>query len=107
MDLSERFLGTAYDSNDVRWDQYHQVFYDNKSAFEYNMSRIQTLKITIAKLQACHKCPEAKKKYSQEANGLHYCLYLENGTYVMLTYNLWNLVGLYNGTRGKVLDFST
>ena len=88
MDLSERFLGTASDSNDVSWDQYHQVFYENKSSFEYNMSRLQTLETPITKLQACHKCPEAKKKYSQEANGLHYCLYLANRTDLMLTSNL-------------------
>ena len=40
MDLSERFFGTASESNDVSWDQAHQVFYENKSTFEYNMSRL-------------------------------------------------------------------
>ena len=48
MDLSEQFVGTASDSNDVSWDQSHQVFYDNKYAFEYNMSRLQILEIPIA-----------------------------------------------------------
>ena len=56
MYLSERFLGTASDSNDVSPDQAHQVFYDNKSALEYNMLRLQTLESPIAKLQARHNC---------------------------------------------------
>ena len=65
MYLSERFFGTSSDSNDVSWDQYRQVFYYKNSAFEYNMSRLQTLEIPIAKLQARHNCLEAKKKDSQ------------------------------------------
>ena len=56
MDLSERFFGTASDSNDVSWDKGHQVIYDKNSAFEYNMLRLQTLEIPIAKLQARHNC---------------------------------------------------
>ena len=74
MDLSEIFVGTASDSNDASQDQAHRVFYDNKSAFEYNISRLQRLEIPIAKLQARHNCSEAKKKGPREANGLHSCL---------------------------------
>ena len=37
MDLSEQFVGTASGSNDVSWDQDHQVFYDKKSAVEYKI----------------------------------------------------------------------
>ena len=105
MGLSEPFFGTASDSNDVSWDQDHQVFYDNKSTFEYNISRLQILESPIAKLQARHNCSEAKKKYSQEANGLHSCLYLANGAGVMLTSNLWTPVGLHNDARGKLINF--
>ena len=105
MDLSERFVGTSSDSNDVSLYQNHCVFYDNKSAFDYNMSRLQILEIPIAKLQARHNCSEAKKKDPQEANGLHSCLYLSNGAYVMLTSNLWTAVGLHNVSGGKVIDF--
>ena len=47
------------------------------------------------------------KKYSQEANGLISCLYLANGSDAMFTSNKWNPVGLYNGTRGEIIDFST
>ena len=43
MDLSKQFVGTASDSNYVIWDQYHRVFYDNNSAFEYNIPMLQTL----------------------------------------------------------------
>ena len=81
------------------------MFYDNKSVFEYNMSRLQTLESPGAKLQARHNCLEAKKKYSQEVNGLHSCLYLAKGADVLLTSNLWTPVGFHNGDRGKVLDF--
>ena len=42
------------------------MFYDNKYAFEYNMSRLQTLEIPIDKLKEHHNCSEAKKKYTQE-----------------------------------------
>ena len=105
MDLSEHCFGTASDSNDVSWDQAHQVFYENKYDFVYNMSRLQTLEIPIAILQARHNCSEAKKKYSREANCLHSCLYLAKGSYVMLTYSLLTPIGLHNGARGKVIDF--
>ena len=69
------------------------------------MSRLQTLEILIAKLQARHNYSEAKKKYSREENGLHSCLYLANGSDVILTSNLWTPVGLHNGARGKGIDF--
>ena len=65
MVLSERFFKTASYLNDVSCDQDHQVFYDNKYAFEYSMSRLKTLEIPITKLQARHNCSEAKKKDSQ------------------------------------------
>ena len=81
--LSELFVRTSSDSNDISWDQAHQVFYDNKSVFEYKMSRLQILEIQIAILQTRHNCLEAKKKDPKEANGLHYCLYLEKGADVM------------------------
>ena len=61
MDLSQQFFGTASDSDNVHWDQAHQVFYDNKSVFEYNMLMLKTLESPISKLQAHHNCLEAKK----------------------------------------------
>ena len=61
MDLSEWFVGTSSDSNDVSWDQAHRVFHENTSAFEYNISRLQTLENPIAKLQTSHNYSEAKK----------------------------------------------
>ena len=69
------------------------------------MSRLQTLEIPISKLQARHNCPEANKKYSQESNGLHSCLYLAKEADVMLTSNLWTHVGLHNVARRKVIYF--
>ena len=66
MNLSEQLFGAEYDSNYVSWDQAHQVFYHNKTAFEYNMSRLQTMEIPIAKWQASLNYLEARKKYSQE-----------------------------------------
>ena len=54
MDLSGRFVRTLSESNDVSWDQDHQLLYDNNSAFEYNMSMLQTLEIPISRLQARH-----------------------------------------------------
>ena len=81
------------------------MFYGNKSAFEYNMLRLQTFEIPIAKLQTHHNCSEANTKDFQEANGLHSCLYLAKGDAVILTSNIWNTVGLHNGARGKVIDF--
>ena len=93
MDLSERFVITSYDSNDVSLDQSHQVFYDNKSAFEYNISGLQTLESPISKLQVRHNYSEVKKKVSQDENVLHYCLYLAKGADVMLKSNLWTPAG--------------
>ena len=61
MDLSEQFFGTSSDSNDVIWNQAHQAFYYNKSTFENNMPRLQTLEIPIAISQARHNCLGAKK----------------------------------------------
>ena len=69
------------------------------------MSRLQTLESPFAKLHSRHKYSEAKKKYSQEANGLHSCLYLAKGDDVRLTSNLWTPVGFHNGARRKVIYF--
>ena len=69
------------------------------------MSRLQTLEIPIAKLQARHNCLEARKKKPQEANGLHYWLCVAKGDDVTLPSNLWTPVGLHNRARGKVLFF--
>ena len=64
MDFSEQFFGKASDSNYVSWDQFHQVFDENKSAFEYNMPRLQKLETPISKLQARQNCLENKKNIS-------------------------------------------
>ena len=69
------------------------------------MLRLQTLEIPISRLQAHHNCSEAKKKDSQEANGLHSYLYLAKVADVMLTSHLRTPVGLQSGARGKVLGF--
>ena len=81
------------------------MFYDNNSALEYNMSRLQSLEISIAKLKSRHNFSEAKKKHPQEANGSHSCLYLAKGADIMLTSNLWDHAVLHNGARGTFLIF--
>ena len=103
--LRTRFVGTASDSTDPQWDQAPHLFFDNKSAHEFNMARLQSLQKPIARLDAVHNKPEAKRKDSQEASGLHATLFLCEGADVMLTSNLWTAAGLHNGAKGKVVDF--
>ena len=103
--LFGRFVRTSSDSNNASWDQAYRVFYENKSAFEHSMLRLQTLKIPIAKLQARHNCSEAKKKIFPKRNGFYSCLYLSNGAATVLTSNLCTPFGLHNGAIGKVIYF--
>ena len=71
------------------------------------MLRLQTLERPISILQARHNSSEAKKKYSQEENGLHSCLYIVKGDDVMLTSNYGPLLVFTTALEGKLLILST
>ena len=103
--LRNRFIGTAFDSNDPQWDEEAFLSFDNNSVHEYNMEKLRSLRKPIARLNAEHNYAEARRKDSQEANGLHATLFLCEDADVMLTSNLWTAAGLHNGAKGKVVDF--
>ena len=75
--LKTRFIQTAQDTNCSDWDNATRLFYDNKSTFEYNMTKLQRLNKPIAKLEAKHNCRAAAKRDSTVANGLQSCLYFK------------------------------
>lgn len=68
------------------------------------MTKLKALGTPIAKLAAKHNNNHARKRDSNEANGLLAELFLAVGAWVMLTSNLWTDVGLHNGAKGIVVD---
>ena len=74
--------------------------------FPLNLSWALTIQKSQGKTLECIVIDlGAGDKFNDQANGLHYCLYLAKGDGVMLNSNLWTYVGLYNITRGEVIDF--
>ena len=80
-----------------------RLFYDKKSVTEYNHSKLTELGSPIAQLKALHSGQGASAS-PNDAGGLQPILFLARGARVMLTMNIWQQVGLCNGSAGTVQD---
>ena len=78
------------------------LIYDKKSMAEYNYDKLHTLGSPIAAIQAIHSDAVAASAKPDDAGGLHPVIFLAEGARVMLTANIWQQVGLCNGTAGTV-----
>ena len=69
---------------------------------KHNLEKLQSLNKPVARINALHSSRVAATPSSDGAGGLHATLFLAEGATVMLTANLWQEVGLCNGTPGTV-----
>ena len=69
---------------------------------EYNYDKLHTFGSPIAAIQAIHSDTVAASAKPDDAGGLHPVIFLAEGARVMLTANIWQQVGLCNGTAGTV-----
>ena len=79
------------------------LFYSNEQVANYNHEQLAKLGHPIAHINARHSSVLAKK-ISSDMSGLEPVVFLAKGARVMLTMNLWSIVGLCNGATGTVVD---
>ena len=89
-------------------EDYHQlvntVERHTKCSSEYNYDKPKNLDNPVARISAKHSGPGAAATTSDDAGGLHPEIFLCKGAKVMLTSNLWQRMGKYNGSPVEVYD---
>ena len=80
------------------------LYYKKEQVAQYNHEAITKLGSPIAQINAIHSCAAATSAKSDNAGGLEPVIFMAKGSRVMLTSNLWQQVGLCNGTRGLIED---
>ena len=79
-----------------------RLFYTKEQVAKYNHEAITKLTSSIARINAINSSAKAASATSDDAGGLEPVIFMAKGAKVMLTSNLWQQVGLCNGTRGTV-----
>ena len=79
-----------------------RLFYTKENVAIYNHEAIANLGSPIAKINAIHSCTAAAATTTDDAGGLEPVVFMATGAKVMLTSNLWQQVGLCNGTAGII-----
>ena len=80
------------------FDDAIRLFYDKQTVADFNMEKLQSLGVPIARINAIHSNSTAASTKADDAGGLYPVIFLSVGASVMLTSNLWPEVGLCNGT---------
>ena len=82
-----------------------RLFFDRKSAAEYNYEKLRANREPICKIHAKHSGVGASAATSDIAGGLDAILFLSKKAEVMLTSNLWTEAGFCNGSFDVVEQF--
>lgn len=91
-------------SNKHEFNNLVKLFYSNNEVANYNHDQLIKLQEHVANMNANHSSVIAKNMPSDEMSGLEPTIFLAKGAKVVLTMNLWALVGLCNGATGTVID---
>ena len=81
-----------------------RLFFDKNNVARYNYEKLKKLRNPIARISVVHSSTSAAAAKSDDAGGLQSEVFLARGATVMLTSNLWQEVGLCNGTVGTVKE---
>ena len=79
-----------------------RLAYSNESVAAYNYHMLKSTGEPIFCINAKHNCKKAATLSADEFGGLERCIYLNVGSQVMLTRNVWVNNGLCNGSMGVV-----
>ena len=90
--------------NKYEFDDAIRLFYSNNEVANYNHDQLIKLQEHVTNINAYHSSLIAKDMPSDEVSGLEPTIFLPKGAKVVLTINLWALVGLCNGATGTVID---
>ena len=91
---------TADDANEFS-DATH-LFYKKEDVAQHNHKAITNLGPPITQINAINSCAAAASAKSDDTGGLEAVIFMAEGSQVILTSNLWQQVGLCNGTNGTV-----
>ena len=92
-------------SNSTDFKDAIRIFYDTQSVAKFNYDKLCELDAPIAAINAIHSSAAAAAGKRDDARSLYPVIFLACGAQVMLTANLWQEVGLCNGTPGTVRHF--
>ena len=81
-----------------------RLYFRNEDVKNYNHEKLMALNQPIAHINAHHSTPFAKTMDPDELSLLEPVISIAKGAKVMLTMNLWPIVGLCNGANGAIVD---
>ena len=100
-----QFIRNSTDDSNEKWNDAPYTFYENKSCFEYNTTKLKDIGNPITRIKFCPNYVQDSKTCSNEANNLQAILYICVSSEVILTSNIWNEVRLNNSAKVNVINF--